>query len=441
MKKILKAAAIGASVLTLAGAASAAELNMNIYGASAQGTFWNDYAEVFLTKPVADGGMGCASAVKGYAAGKSKLGMTVGINCAGNGGDNVNIRYTSNKSVEGPRAVMKLDPQENDTCVVGNPTNDGLRDQATWLGGTSFGSACQVVHVGSSDVASESFVQKSSGNINGNFNTTPFSEDLTGQVIPGVAEIGTARQPIVGPFSFFANTSLEVDHINRQQALLLFSGNVWNWNQFGPGYPNKKVALCMRHAGSGTHSTLDMAIMRGDAGLVTNQRLAVPAPVPATGVMFHESSSNMMDCVQQNGGYTTTGLGATGAIGYADADAIVASIAADGSEVKKSTTTNVKRLSYNGGGEGMMPGSTVSALKNEIINGSYEFWATQWLYINKADHNTATNALYDKMMDFASTNPLTCAQPGSGSSARGCYWVVADDLKVTKETDTTIPRF
>lgn len=438
MKKVLKAAAIGASVLALAGTASAAELNMNIYGASAQGTFWNDYAEVFLTKPVANGGMGCASAVKGYNDSGKKLGMTVGINCAGNGGDNINIRYTSNKSVEGPRAVMKLDPQDNDTCITGNPTNDNLRKQATWLGGTSFGNACQVVHVGSSDVASESFIQESHGAKNGNFDTTQYDEVLAGQVIPGAAEIGTARQPIVVPFSFFANTSLAVDHINRQQALLLFSGNVWNWNQFGPGYPNKKVALCMRHAGSGTHSTLDMTIMRGDRSLVTQTARNVPAPVKTAGVMFHESSGNMIDCIQQNGGYSTATVGA---IGYADADAIVASIAADGSEVKKPTATNIKRLSYNGGGEGMNAGYTVSALKNEIINGSYEFWATQWLYINKADHDTATNNLYDAMMNFASTNPLTCANGGTGSTARGCYWVTANDLKVTKELDSSIPRF
>lgn len=438
MKKVLKAAAIGASVLALAGTASAVELNMNIYGASAQGTFWNDYASEFLTKPVASGGMGCASAVKGYADSGKKLGMTVGITCAGNGGDNINIRYTSNKSVEGPRTVMKLDPQENDTCITGNPTNDNMRNQATWLGGTSFGQACQVVHIGSSDVASESFVQVSSGNKNGNYTTTAYSENLLGQVIPGAAEIGTARQPIVVPFAFFANSSLAVDHINRQQALLLFSGNVVNWNQFGPGYPNKKVALCMRHAGSGTHATLDMTIMRGDRKLVSDQVLSVPPPVPATAVMFHESSGDSMKCIQENGLYPTTTVGA---IGYLDADAIVESIAADGSEVKKPAATNVKRLKYNGGGEGMAPGRTVAALKNEIINGSYEFWATQWLYINKADHNTATNNLYDAMMNFASTNPLTCAQPGSGSTARGCYWVTAGDLKVTKETDSTIPRF
>jgi len=436
MKKVIKVAALGASCIALATTAFAADLNMNIYGASAQGKFWNEYASQFLEAPVSAGGMGCTvgGSVKGYVPSNSKLGITVGFNCAGNGGDDIYIRYTENKSVEGPRAVMNLDPQENDTCITGNPTNDNLRKQADW-NGSAIVEACKEVHVGASDVASESFTQESHGYENGMYNTTQFDEVLAGQVIPGVAEIGTARQPIIVPFSFFANTSLAVDHINRQQALLLMSGNVNNWNQFGPGYENKKVVLCMRHAGSGTHATLDKAILRGDTKLPTQQVINVPPFVPAAGIMFHTSSSDLMKCVHENGKYSTA---TAGAIGYADSDKPVETVAADGTETFASKYNMTKRLRYNGGGEGMtaanMTAFGYSALKNEIMNGSYEFWSSQWMYIDQTQEVPATNTLFTKMMDYASTAPLSC--PGVG-----CYWLTANDLNVTKADDTSVPRF
>lgn len=436
MNKILKVAALGASIIGLASVASAADdLHMNIYGASAQGKFWNTYAEQFLTASTTATpapGMGCTSTTKGYQDAKSKLGITVGFNCAGNGGKDVYIRYTANKSVEGPRAVMNLDPQENDSCLTGNPTNDPNRAQADW-DGSAIVKTCLPVHVGASDVASESFTQESHGAINGNYTTTQYDEVLAGQVIPGLAEIGTAAQPIVVPFAFFANNALNVDNLSRQQLLLLLSNNVYNWNQFGTGYENKKVVLCMRHAGSGTHATLDKAIMRGDAGLPTLDARNVPIPVKKAGVMFHESSSDMMKCVDENGLYATT---SAAAIGYADADANVSAYNTDGTYTKK--YARVKELKYNGLGEGITPANLAtygaSALKNQIKYGQYEFWSSQWMYLDRSTENTNTEALYDKMMTYAANTSLPC--PGIG-----CYWLTSKELMVKKANDTSVPKF
>jgi ABC-type phosphate transport system substrate-binding protein len=444
MKKVLKVAALGASIVALASAASAADLNMNIYGASAQGKFWKAEAKTFLETPFLNGGAGCTGAtVVGQAPGNSKLGITVGQNCELAGGDKVFIRYTENKSVEGPRAVMNLDPQEVDNCITGQPTNDGQRSQAHW-DGSAFSAQCLDVHVGASDVASESFTQESHGYLNGKYNSTQFDEVLAGQVIPGAADIGRAEQPIIVPFSFFANSKLPVDGINRQQALLLFSGNINNWNQFGSayvpaGFTNSRVVLCMRHAGSGTHATLDKAIMRGDRLLSSQQSVSNSIVAASPKILFHESSSDLMKCVNENGTYLPTTTIEVAAIGYADTDKPVSSLDASGNEVF--SYPNVKRLKYNGGGEGMTPANMTafgySGQKNEIINGINEFWSSQWMYIKQGQESETTMGLFDKMMAFASSKVLPC----TAANTTGCYWLTKGQLKAKKETDTTVPHF
>ena len=446
MKKVIKATLMGASVLALASTAFAADINVNIYGASAQNKFWNDYAEVFLTSPA---GMGCDTAEKGFSVNSSKRGITVGHNCSENGGDDVYIRYTANKSVEGPRAVMNLDPQENDSCITGAPSADGERLMADWtdtnangvMEATEIGDSCMDIQVGASDVASEAFTQESHGWENGTYDMTQFDEILNPATIPGVAEIGTAYQPIIVPFSFFANTSLNVDHINRQQAVLLMSGNVYNWNQFGSDYPNKKVVVCMRHAGSGTHATLDKAVMREDRLLPTNQKVNVPPFVRSPSIMFHTSSSNLMDCVDDNGGYATTGAGA---IGYADSDKAIDYLTTGGDEIVDDRYINTKRLAYNGGGEGMTAANFAdygySALKNEIINGSYEFWAAQWIYIDQSQEDQSTIDTVAAMMSFAADSANMVCDPANGLE-RGCYWSAGSELNVIKDDDSTVPYF
>ncbi len=441
MKKVLKAAALSAAVVAFSTTAFAGaqegDLELNIYGASAQGLFWTAYAKTFLTADAAAGGMGCDHYVEGTATGNSKLGITVGIECSENNNKNVYIRYTSNKSVEGPRAVMNQDPQNNDTCPLVNGV-DSHRYQAEWNNSEStpvFTKTCLDVHVGASDVASEAFTQSSKGNKNGTYDTTYFEENLDPATIPG-ADIGTYANPIIVPFAFFANNALSSNDFTRQQMLLLMSGNVYNYSQFGSGYDNKKVVLCMRHAGSGTHATLDKAIMRGDRELPKAQLLAVPFNTKKAGVQFHESSSDMMKCINDNGGAAYSDTTKYAAIGYADADAIVASYDANNNEVKKSGAVNVKRLKFNGTSEGM--NSTHfgnygwSQMKNNIINGIYEFWASQWMYINADVESQDTLDLFTKLTDFAGSYSLPC--PGLG-----CYWSTASQLHVNKVDDFAVP--
>ncbi|MFA7316510.1 MAG: substrate-binding domain-containing protein [Sulfuricella sp.] len=437
MKKAIKVSVFCASVL--AAATSAQALDLNIYGASAQYEFWKDEAPLFLQTPVANGGMGCDVATVKFGTLKytnpingvtTDNGAAVGFNCQGAGGQTVNIRYSSNKSVEGPRAVMNMDPQENDTCITGNPTSDNLREMLTIDAAGVKTMGCHDVNLGASDVASEAFTQESHGFENGIYNQTDFNEVLDPATIPGASTPGmTYWRPIVVPFSFFANTALtDTNNLTRLQAVLLMSGNVSNWDQFG--YTSNWVVSCMRHAGSGTHATLDKAVMRGDKALA-NTQFYLPFPAPTQTILFHTSSSELSKCVNEN---ALKGPGYV-AVGYADTDKIVKSIAADGSEVNTSYPS-VKRLTYNGAGMGKVAGSGTSnaPIKGEIANGIYDFWSAQWIYMDKAHESTAVYDAANTMMTFAS-------KAANLPTAKKYYWLAAEELNVSKENDSVLPHF
>lgn len=56
------------------------------------------------------------------------------------------------------------------------------------------------------------------------------------------------------------------------------------------------------------------------------------------------------------------------------------------------------------------------------------------MYIKADQEPAATVDLYNKMMNYASSNPLPCPR-------LGCYWLTASELKVTKENCSTVPHF
>jgi ABC-type phosphate transport system substrate-binding protein len=253
----------------------------------------------------------------------------------------------------------------------------------------------------------------------------------------------------VVPFGFFRNAdegpdgtpgtaddlALPISNMSRLMAVSIFNGQVTNWNQFDPdlngnsmpgeaaAYPagdSMPIKVCLRHAGSGTHATLDAGVMRGDYPLVINEILP-SNPLVGLGLAaetyFNDGSSDMMDCV--GGGGTKSGVipgySAVGAVGYADADKVTGPFP----EINKKYG-DVDTMTWMG----------EAAEKSNIVNGTYDFWSAQWLYVAPADDTSLVQA-------FAAY----AANPANMPSSRAPYWAAQGEMNVEKATDFTFPKF
>ncbi|MFH1984377.1 MAG: hypothetical protein ABIL58_21245 [Pseudomonadota bacterium] len=466
LKKMFKGILMGGALLALTvPAAQAADVNINLYGASAQHLFWNDAADDFLASQSCTG-----IAQDEY---NSKHGITRGT-C---GADNVYIRYSSKASFDGIYAVKGA--VNTDSCTTAFQRK--MVDEASctdWvLGGTACSALkCQDVTVGASDVAGDSFLQSSAGQLKGpnggGYITRSFP--ATGVDTSGLI----ARQPVVVPFGFFANNTVNktkcigpdpltptpaahkavstwgyqcydpdedgksedcigfykcvggtcsggvnsgnactqanqcpdvalentncqripLDNISRIMAVNIFSGQAWYWTDFGAWYNSDPIVACLRHAGSGTHSTLDWAVMRSAAGdwgwpLVTEESAADPT------VWFNDGSSDEMKCINT----------LAGAIGYADADQLEG----------KSNYENVHALKYNG----------IEPRRTKVRNGEYDFYSNQWLYFN----HTPT-VFEEALVSFAS-------DPAKIPASKAKFWAASGEMVYNKSNDRVYPGY
>lgn len=445
MKKVIKTVVFGASVLALASVANATEYNVNIYGASAQNEFWNDAADDFLAAATTANGLGCTTVQQDRTT--SKDGISRGTNCAGlpDPADVIYIRYSARASADGPRSVYGIDPDNVDSCDTEGFTDSyrKMADETTvdWDPTTVGGSnKCVDVTLGASDVASSSFTQVSEGNEEGFLQNGPVTRfDMNANLIPGEAQGLIPHRPVVVPFAFFGNGPAmgwdttdpanpvagagAITNVSRVQAANLMAGNVYNWSQFGPDFPNKKVVVCLRHAGSGTHATLDKAVMRGDFSIAEKEAWPGTFTPNTPYLFFHISSSDLIKCVDQNGNSPSTGGFTTDvtthmAIGYADADKNAPDAITGAIKYPDAVTLN-----YNG----------YSPAKQNITNGNYTFWSQQWIYENPADANYNTlQPIHQKMVDFAS-------DPANLPATKANYWAAANELNVVKPFDTSLP--
>ncbi len=424
MKKIINIAMFAAVVAGAAVSAQAADITVNMYGASAQRDYWTSLGEDFMTKPMANGGMGCASAHKAAADGNFKA--VKGNNCEYAGKtdplqaeyDDIYITYGSVASIEGVRAAKDIAPIDttlNDGCAVSerkivNVASCNFTNPWATTGACSTTKVCGDIQLGTSDVEGESFDQQSHGNKFGHAGGGSFDVVLTPEDTEGLDNY----KPTVVPFAFYANSSIAtvapgVDNLTRTQALNIFGGFVKNWNKL-VGFSSKGVQTCFRHAGSGTHATLDKAVFRGDALIKTNQVSAPVAGIAANAYFYQSSSSTkageagMQQCIETNGGRGITFM----AMGYLDADA---------------GSTSMTQLKYQGARPGVLGDAASSA---QIQNGSYDFWALQNVYVQTADN---TDFVQDMMAYAAANIP----------SDKIGVWVPAASLQVNKAKDTSIP--
>jgi ABC-type phosphate transport system substrate-binding protein len=448
MKKQIKIVAL-AAVSLLSVSAMAGATDINLYGSSAQYPYWATQAQDYLSK------LGCTGFQNqvGTTATGVSTGLPSGVSCfalQGTGctssltNGTVNFRYCSNSSVTGIQAVAGSNG-DVDSCgsaykrMMINP--DGSQTVA-----------CQTVLGGVSDVSGEAFTQSSNGNKLG---------PLGGAVVtPSYAGISTsalgltAYNTVVTPFAFYVNkqvtathctgglvgnlcasnadcnsqanlptpdgvcntTPTTINNLSRTEAVLLFSGQVADWSYLGQYYSAQPVTLCYRHAGSGTHATLQYAVMNKTWGgaLPTAQSTAT-APY----IWFNNATGDEENCINGDTTSSTTGS-AIAAVGYADANIPFGAVPPAGVGVA-GKSQNIVQVKY----QGFYP------TRSHVRNGEYEFYAVSFLYLNNGANSSSTNLL---------TNLITYAQnPANVPTSLVNYWPSLSEMWFVKANDFVYP--
>jgi hypothetical protein len=389
-----------------------------MYGASAQRDFWRDMGPQFLTTQ-----MGCTSAAT--ASYNSNYIIVKGTGCTADNGNDIYINYSSVASIEGVRAALGLAPNDaalNDTCGGNNAMREVAKKLSCTFPGSCTAMECVDVTAGTSDVEVTSFTQQSHGQLNGQVGGGWKDYVLTGsENVSGMVNY----KPTIVPFAFYANNELggalpsgDQANFTRTQAVNLFAGKIATWGMLKgfDSFSEDEVQLCLRHAGSGTHATLDKTVFRDDTKDASLTLVTTEETATAPYAFFYQSSSKaspsagMKECIETNGG---NGLySSVIAVGYLDADA--------------AATSTMHQMKYQGS-PAVDEDNKAAGLTNDYINkGSYDFWGAQNVYVSSADNTTVFQAL----MAYASSTIPT---------SKAGIWTTAADLKVEKATDEHLP--
>jgi hypothetical protein len=384
IKHFIASVVAGASLLASVGAASAATIysgggsapamptsDISIYGASAQYTFWKTEGPLYRVAA------GCTLGVSGATAdGKHFIQQA---NC---GGTTINFRVSSKASYDGPLAVdgNATHPSRDTTCS--DPHQRPMIDPSTCSGGVCAAptaSNCYTVTIGASDVTVGDFKQKSTGALLGPLGGAATVRDFKSNPFTLSANTTDYCRPEAISFAFFAHNDITttggatISNITSSEAKMLFSGVVKNWSDLQAQSMNSlPVQLCFRHAGSGTHASMD-------AWMTPN---ALPQTAVTGGlskIYFNDGSSDLMRCVNGSGSWT-----GSGAIGYADADQSLGSY------------PNVVRLTIDG----------VSPLGAQVDDYTHSFVSIQNMY---ASTTNAADPIYQDLCTYASQPSVIAA--------------------------------
>jgi ABC-type phosphate transport system substrate-binding protein len=352
IKHIISSVVASASLLTMVGAASAAITgDINIYGASAQFNFWKAQAVSYMQA------QGCTT-IQSSKTSDGKNAITRGT-C---GGVTRYFRTSSKASYDGPLAIQGNATNPNRTTLCSDPHQRKMMDEGqvtSWGTGTNATTMdnsadttnaymkCVTVNGGASDVMVPSFQQESHGMLLGP--STSSKNVYTDRNFKGDGAITasglTDCRTLVVPFAFYINNGVtkggaQVTDLTTAQARLIFSGQIADWSDLG--FDAKPMYACWRHAGSGTHATIDLAVMRPAALNIYED----------TGngysFYFNDGSADEMACINGN----------SGGVGYADADQSLSSY------------TSTHQVTYNG----------TTPAKANIVGGLYDFYSVQNLY-------------------------------------------------------------
>ncbi|SPF31239.1 exported hypothetical protein [Syntrophobacter sp. SbD1] len=233
-------------------------------------------------------------------------------------------------------------------------------------------------------------------------------------------------------------TAQTIDNLTRLQAVALFSGQITNWNQFGSDFwPSKAVALCFRHAGSGTMATLDWGVMYGN-GWGThpvskyNPSVAgVPKASSSPFIYFNNGTGDMKNCLNwanadataSGGNYDANPTDAGGGVGYMDSD--------------NADATDYKQVKYNG----------VRASRIAMHDGVYDdFWTINRMYTPAFSTSGCTGGGYceQPLIDLFEMMVYAINQPGdilnsTVGTPRGATYGASSELNFYKGTSSTYP--
>jgi ABC-type phosphate transport system substrate-binding protein len=366
-KKILLAVVTGAALLTLAGAAlSMPASDINIYGASAQYNFWKAEGANFLAD------QGCTvngSRELNDGSSEAKKHFIVNATC---GANSVNIRVSSKASYDGVLALQNNTVNPN-AAPGGCPGTQRLMLTAY----TGDARACYTVTIGASDVVVGDFFQTSVGQKLGPYEGGSITRNFLGANAITDAGVTDYCRPLTIPFAFFINNSVKLadgvtqpTDINLVTAKIIFgSGALADWSDL-PGYNAGVINVCFRHAGSGTHATINSLFPTLASAVVNLPKVAGGGGLTYSGsnYFFNDGSADEMKCVNGAGLSSGAYWDGTGAIGYADADQDLTNYPA------------THRLTFNG----------VVPTRANVINSSYPFITVQNMYVTPGNAADAT---------------------------------------------------
>lgn len=353
LRKILGTIVASLSLFAIAGTASAAiTSDINVYGASAQFIMWRDNAAAYMTS------QGC-TAVQSAQLGSGTPWKADGKNAITRGtcgGVTRYFRTSAKASYDGILAIQGNTTNPFRVTECASATQRKMIDPATCDFGTGQcvgATTCVTVTVGASDVPVECFTQESHGNLQGPLGGTYTDRNFKTNPIKWTG--AEPCKPLAVPFAYFVNNSVKklgatISNITKDNAEMIFSSQIIDWSDMvdsdGTSYDALPIAVCLRHAGSGTHASIDSYL---NSPLIILQDSA-----SAYKYYFNDGSSDEMKCVNGSGGWT-----GTGAIGYADAD-----------QVLGTTYPVTTRIALNG----------VTPSANTIAMGNYNFYGLQQLY-------------------------------------------------------------
>ena len=211
--------------------------------------------------------------------------------------------------------------------------------------------------------------------------------------------------------------AMPLNNINHAMAGLIFSGTINDWEDFGPYFTPGKIVRCMRHAGSGTHATVDDLLKPYKLAIIT-----IPLPLNLGPTWHYTSSSDLMKCVADF----------KGAIGYADADKLldfknIFDGCADNPNIGLDDPDLVA-------GAHIMQFNGVEPTRQKIVNCEYEFWAAQHVYYDTDAFSGTLETLRQRLANFSS-NAANLTEANLGNAAN--FWGAQSEMKCTKVLKNT----